>query len=421
MIRKLEVYVDNTLIGQLTENDNIWAFQYATSWLANPQCHPLSPHIALKSDEQIDGSSFRPVQWFFDNLLPEEKARELLAKNLNTPIQDAFQLLKKAGAESAGAITLLPEGEALTPGGVHELRTEEVNKRILNLPQAPLNRTEHKRMSVAGAQHKMLVIFRDGKLYEPSGFFPSSHILKPQHSSPEVYYQTVRNEWFVMKLARSCGLDVPDVDICYLPEPVYLIKRFDRTGEYPNQQRRHVLDGCQLLNLAPLMKYSNSNAESLNRLSELSRMKAQTKINIFRWALFNALIGNGDAHLKNLSFFINQNDVVMTPHYDLLSTAIYEQAHKHIDHELSQPMGDAKYFGQLSESNIMAFAEELHIPAKLAKRELVKLTSNIEKHAIPLMQQVQQEKAHPGMAGEIRMINEIFHNCIKETVNRLNK
>ena len=60
-------------------------------------------------------------------------------------------------------------------------------------------------MCVAGAQHKMLVIYRDGEILEPSGFSPSTHILKPEHSSPDVYYHTFRNELFVMKLAKLCG------------------------------------------------------------------------------------------------------------------------------------------------------------------------------------------------------------------------
>lgn len=419
MNRALDVYADDTFVGKLTDESNIWGFEYAPAWLASENRHPLSPHIPLREGKHIDGATYRPVQWFFDNLLPEEKARDLLAKNVRVPIEDAFGLLKVAGAESAGAITLLPEGEPLTRGEVHSLTYEEVNERIKNLPKAPLNRAERKRMSVAGAQHKMLVIYRDGEILEPSGFFPSTHILKPEHSSPDVYYHTVRNEWFVMKLAKLCGLDVPSVDIRYLPEPVYLIERFDRVGLYPDQHRCHVLDGCQLLNLAPNMKYLNSTAENLNQLAQLSRMKAKTTLDIFRWALFNALVGNGDAHLKNLSFFIKDSDVVMTPHYDLLSTAIYELPHKHMDHELSQPMGKAQFLGELSEANIMEFAEELHVPASLAAVQVRKMTKAIEQNASRLINFVKNEEKHSGKAGEERMVNEIFHNCIKETIANL--
>lgn len=33
------------------------------------------------------------------------------------------------------------------------------------------------------------------------------------------------------------NLDVPKVELLYVPEPVYLVERFDRYGNYPNQER----------------------------------------------------------------------------------------------------------------------------------------------------------------------------------------
>jgi serine/threonine-protein kinase HipA len=71
--------------------------------------------------KQTDGSSTRPIQWYFDNLLPEEKARELLAKDVKEPVEDVFALLTKAGAESAGAITLLPQNTIIPNGDIHTL------------------------------------------------------------------------------------------------------------------------------------------------------------------------------------------------------------------------------------------------------------------------------------------------------------
>lgn len=419
MIRTLDVYVDDTLVGQLTDESNIWVFEYARSWLVNETRYPLSPHIPLREGRQVDEETFRPVQWFFENLLPEEKARTLLAKDVRVPVEDGFELLNVAGAESAGAITLMPKGEKFASGTALALTHEEMNKRINNLSKSPLNRAEPKRMSVAGAQHKMLVIYRNGELLEPSGSVPSTHILKPEHASPDLYYYTVRNEWFVMKLAKQCGLNTPSVDIRYLPEPVYLIERFDRIGQFSHRQRCHVLDGCQLLNLASSMKYAHSTAANLRKLAQYSRMKAQTALDIFRWAVFNALVGNGDAHLKNLSFFIKDADVIMTPHYDLLSTAIYEAPHKHMDHELSYPMGEAQFLGELSEAHIMAFAEELNVPASLAARQLREMAKVILKNASYLVDVVKAVEPHPGKAGEVRMVNEILHNCIKETIKNL--
>lgn len=418
-MRELNVFVDIELAGVLFEENNIWSFQYAPSWLNSTKGHALSPSIPLSENKLVDGSSERPVQWFFDNLLPEETARELLAKDTNQPLYDAFALLEVAGSESAGAITLLPPEQAIEKGEVHPLTAEDVNTRIKKLPHIPLNRAERKRMSLAGAQHKMLVVYKDSQLYEPSGQFPSTHILKPEHSSPEVYYQTVRNEWFVMSLARECGLNVPDIDIQYVPEPVYIIKRFDRSGNYPNQSRLHTLDGCQLLSIPHTYKYKNSNVEALNSLINKTRAQGQTRLSMFKWACFNAIVGNGDAHLKNLSFFIEKEVVTLAPHYDLLSTAIYEDAGKHMDHELSQPMGEAKCLADLTRHDVLAFASDLNVPLKLAEAELDKLLKRITSHATTLIESVKVLPNFVGKPGELRMLNEIFYNCIREVGGKL--
>lgn len=415
MRRILNVFIDKSLVGELSEDNNIWSFVYEPNWLAAPESFPISPSIPLVEDKQTDGSSTRPIQWFFDNLLPEEKARELLAKDIKEPVEDVFALLTKAGAESAGAITLLPPDTPIPEGDIHSLTNEEMNTRIESLPKTSLNRSERKRMSLAGAQHKMLVVLHEGKLYEPSGNMPSTHILKPCHSDPDVYYQTHINEWFVMKLADKCGLNVPLVDIAYFPEPAYMIERFDRKGHHPHQQRLHMVDGCQLLNYPHLTKYRNNNVASLVNIVDKTRTKAKTLLEIFRWACFNAMVGNGDAHLKNLSFFISKNYITMTPHYDLLSTAIYEGIGKHLDHELAQEMGGVKILADLKRDHVLAFGIELGLREKLAASTLDDVIKKIVPSSTSMLMIAEKERDF----GEVRTIREIHYNCIMEMSGRL--
>ena len=45
-----------------------------------------------------------------------------------------------------------------------------------------------KKMSGAGAQHKVAVIYRDGRLFEPEGSAISMYILKPMHGSSTILY-----------------------------------------------------------------------------------------------------------------------------------------------------------------------------------------------------------------------------------------
>jgi serine/threonine-protein kinase HipA len=417
MMRVLNVFISNTLVGELSDDNNIWSFEYAPSWLAAPDSFPISLSIPLGPGKQIDGSSSRPIQWYFDNLLPEEKARELLAKDIKEPVEDVFALLTKAGAESAGAITLLPPDTPIPEGDKFLLTNEEMNKRIKLLPKTSLNRSERKRMSLAGAQHKMLVVIHDGELYEPSGNMPSTHILKPSHSDTATYYQTPINEWFVMKLADKCGLNVPPVDIVYFDEPAYVIERFDRKGVYPHQTRLHMLDGCQLLNFPHLTKYLNNTVKNLVLIVNKTRTKARTLIDIYRWVCFNAIVGNGDAHLKNLSFFISDKGVTMTPHYDLLCTAIYEDIGKHLGHELSQEMVGAKTLADLTRGHVLAFANELGIREKLAISTLDSLLAKIVPSSTSLSATAENERS----LGEVRAVREIHHNCILEMSGKLSK
>lgn len=417
-MRELNVYLDRVYVGKLVEKSSIWGFEYDTDWLA--EGFNIIPGLNLAAGLQLDGATTRPVQWFFDNLLPEEKARTLLEKSAHVEPGDAFALLTAIGHESAGAFTLLQPGVKLKPGEVYPLTPAEMNNRILNLPKLPMNDRERKKMSLAGAQHKMLVIFQDGHLYEPAGQVPSTHILKPEHSELEVYGFTTRNEWFVMSLAKACGLSVPDVHHIYLPAPVYIVKRFDRSGEYPDVHRLHVMDGCQLLGLSFREKYSASTVESLFKLAQSCIAPGPTRLAIFKWVLFNTLVGNGDAHLKNLSFHVTDRGYQLMPHYDLLSTTIYAMPGKHPCEDLSQRMGDAIQYGDLRKEHVLQFGLALGLPEALSSRVLVQMIKDIVPSADMLIMQVEAEPSHSGKAGEMQMLKKIRYLCIQEMIEQLN-
>lgn len=420
-MRELKVYINTDLVGLLSEDNDIWSFQYDQEWLDNSDSYALCSDIPLSSELQVDGSSKRYIQWFFDNLLPEEGARSLLARDLNVNEADSFGILAIVGTESAGAITLLSQGKGIDKevDKITQLSFDDLNVRIANLPDIPLNNVDSKRMSIAGAQHKMLVVINNGKFYEPAGNTPSSHILKPEHSKPDLYWQTVRNEWFVMNLAKSLGFKVPQTFVYYFPAAAYVITRFDRTGDFPEQNRIHALDACQALGLSRTAKYALSNVEQLNQFAEILRVKGAAKIAIFNWAVFNAIVGNTDAHLKNLSCLVGVQGAALSPMYDLVCTAIYEGERGHLNAELSQPMGNAKTLAELTREDIFTFGEGLGLPKKLSSTLLNKMLNEIEPKADQLIHNVEGLTNIPHKAGELRMLREIRYKLIAEMVNKL--
>ncbi len=89
---------------------------------------------------------------------------------------DAFGLLAHFGGESAGALVLARPGAALAPAGLRPLSLGGAERPHPEPARVPLPRQSPKRMSLAGAQHKMVVVYRDGErgdeLYEPEAGAP---------------------------------------------------------------------------------------------------------------------------------------------------------------------------------------------------------------------------------------------------------
>ncbi|MBX9864992.1 MAG: HipA domain-containing protein [Hyphomicrobium sp.] len=421
--RSLHASINGSQVGTLAEENGVWSFEYAGSWLSVAGRYPLSSSLPLQGPRIIDGSTQRPVQWFFDNLLPEEGQRLLLSKSAKIREADAFGLLEHYGAESAGALTLLKPGDPeSTEGTLKKLSDRSLSRRIQDLPNVPLTQKAGKRMSLAGAQHKLAVVIEGGALYEPVGARASTHILKPNHPD-EDYPHSVINEWFSMRLAKAMGLDVPAVEKRYVPEPVYLIERFDRERVDGHWQRLHAIDACQLLNLDRSYKYIQGSIETLAKLAVSCRGPAVVRTKLFQWLVFNVLIGNSDAHLKNLSFQVSASGVSLAPHYDLLATGLYEsrlyQQKNWPDRtELAWPILEAQRFSELSFDGLREAGHALGLQKPAAERQIRQQRDKIADAALALYEKTLEEDPVPAQA-EQRCVRGIVHSVIKPMVKQL--
>ena len=431
--RSLRAWINESEVGTLSDQAGIWCFQYAPAWLQNPGAFALSPKLPLQPDLLIDGSTTRPVQWYFDNLLPEEGQRTLLAADADIDAADAFGLLGWYGAESAGSITLLaPDVPPHPDGALRALTDPALQARIDRMPRVPLTQGAIKRMSLAGAQHKLAVVLQQGSLYEPAGATPSTHILKPDHPDAD-YSHSVINEWFVMRLAKRLGLDVPEVHRRYVPSPVYVIDRFDRVQDAQGWQRRHVIDACQLLGLDRRFKYSQGSMETLAALANACRSPAVARARLFDWLVFNVLVGNSDAHLKNLSFLVSHEGIQLAPHYDLLSTATYDTpafdkrgwpTHT----TLAWPIADVQRFADINRALLLQAGATLNLAKATAERRLENLRSRVVQEAEVLYAEVETENQRLSnerpalsatLAAEMRCLRAILHTIIKGMVKQI--
>lgn len=432
MQRSLLAWIDHRMIGILRDRDGIWSFRYAPVWLEAPGNFALCPDLPLQAEELLDGSTRRPVQWYFDNLLPEEGQRVLLANAARVDGADAFGLLGHYGAESAGSLTLLPSGAEQAEGGLRPLSDADLSARIAAMPGVPLVEGALKRMSLAGAQHKLAVVLQDGQLFEPAGRTPSTHILKPDHPHPS-YAHSVVNEWFVMTLARRLGLAVPQVERRYVPQPVYLIERFDRQPGAEGWRRLHSIDACQLLGLSAAYKYLEGSVARLDQLAAACRSTAVARTALFQWLVFNVLVGNTDAHLKNLSFLVSRSGIQLAPFYDLICTTVYDtpafgQSRWPDATSMAWPIEGRARIAEIDRQCLLEAGGAMRIKPSTVVRLLDSLKNRIAGEAQALYTQVERENAElialrpelaATLAGELRCLRTILHVVIAEQVARL--
>lgn len=414
MITKLIVLIDNVIVGHLwLDEKKKFCFQYEKSW-ANISKIPLSLSIPIRDEPYLDDEPHA----FFANLLPEQKIREVVARNLGISFQNDFGLLEKIGGDCAGAVSLYPEGVRLSKKEVKYtlLTTPELTTIINQLPQRPLLAGEVGfRLSLAGAQKKLPIYFFQEEFYLTHGSAPSNYIIKPPI---DVLDGTVENEAFCMALAGEIGLSVPPSFIYELDGlRIFVIKRYDRTSSNDEIRRLHQEDFCQALSIFPEFKYENEGGPSFVQCVDLIRKKSyragRDVLSIIDWLIFNFLVGNSDAHGKNISFLLLPEGVVLAPFYDLISTRIY--SHFGLAEGLAMGIGGESSPAAIQRKHWEALAVELNIKPKFLLSRVLIIANKIQNVRLKLF----KEGFDPYKCDSLYRLNEFISNSCDKTIRRL--
>jgi serine/threonine-protein kinase HipA len=370
----LDVYLSDQKVGRLwLDERRRFIFQYDTSWIGRQNAVPLSWSLPLRAEPYTDDLS-RP---FFSNLLPEQEIKRIIAQRLRISENNDFAMLNEIGGECAGAVSVLSCGE--TPSvkpGYRELDESELHKIIIDLPRRPLMAgVEGMRLSLAGAQNKLPIYMERDRVFIASGNAPSSHILKPPIGDLE---DTVGNEAFCMRLAQKIGLPTPPVMIHQGLDRLFIIARYDRiraSGGYP--VRLHQEDFCQALGFLPEQKYESEGGPGLSHcfalLQEESIRPAADRMALLRWTIFNCLIGNADAHAKNLAMLFTDQGPRLAPFYDLLCTQVYPD----LTEKQAMRIGGENRPAWIQRKHWERFAEAVAIKPRLVLRTLQEMSISI--------------------------------------------
>jgi serine/threonine-protein kinase HipA len=326
----LAVWCFDRLAGELRQTTSGMEFAYTAMWVADGM-PPLSQSLPL--DGRFDSAA---AAAFFGGLLPEGEPRRQLARLVGVSDSNDYSMLAMIAGDTAGAITLLPEGEPPRPAGgdVEWLDESDLAEVLTGLPARPMHvdADGDYRLSLAGAQDKLPVVVDDsGRIGLTRGQTPSTHIIK---TPIERLDHTIVNEAFCPMVGRELGADVVDASPQRAAEREFLlVKRYDRRESHDGIVRLHQEDFCQALGVPTAHKYQAEGGPSLADCFALVRrataVPAREVIKLLDDVALNFLVGNHDAHGKNFSLLYppEPGRAVLAPAYDVLSTFAYRKTH----------------------------------------------------------------------------------------------
>lgn len=377
----LVVILGDRRVGILSRQNGQLAFVYDRQWRDDPRSHPLSLSLPLREAPFADVDT----RTWFGNLLPEGDLLNAVARRLGRSTGDVFGLLTDLGGECAGAISLLPQGKASPETGRYQpFPEDELFSLVSADPPLPLLAGETGvRLSLAGAQNKVPVYVEVNSIFKATGPLATSHILKPPIRAAISLPDTVENEAFCMQLAGKLGLIVPKAEVRTVRDQnYYLVERFDRRQEHGRIERLHQEDFCQALGVEANLKYEDSGGPALSAIWRLLRSHSSAPAvdgrQLLRWIAFNFLIGNADAHGKNLALLYDETGSVrLAPFYDLLCTSVYPE----LDQRMAMRLGGERRPDRLRRKHWERLAEDLAIAPRAVFGELENLTQTIEQTA----------------------------------------
>lgn len=244
------------------------------------------------------------------------------------------------------------------------------------------------RLSLSGAQAKYSMVLDESPDADGLYFLRfakpeqrGQYILKPAPTSMAIIDRAdcPANEHLTMQLASQVyGISTAANRLCFFRDgtPAYLTRRFDLMSDGSKKAMEDFasLGGYTRANGGSDFKYCNSSYEECADIMRRCVKAAPVEIlKFFRIILFNFLVSNSDAHLKNFSL-IEQgpNDFILSPAYDLLNTFLHlaEPTIFALDKGLfreGMPKGDTHRVGR---ADFEEFGRRIGLSDRLVKREI---------------------------------------------------
>lgn len=387
MTKELVVLLSDRAIGRVNQDDRgKLSFSYHPEWRDTPGAYPLSLSMPLAAlDHPHD-----KIEAFIWGLLPDnEYVLDRWAKKFQVSSRSPFALIANVGEDCAGAVQFVrPDRLEAVLGAqapdIAWLTEADVADRLRQLRSdnsAWRRPGDSGQFSLAGAQPKTALLFRDGRWGVPSGRIPTTHILKPPSAEFDGHAE---NEHLCLALARAVGLPAATSTVTRFEDEIaFVVERYDRLITPEGIQRIHQEDMCQAAGVPPMRKYENDGGPGVIQILDILRGSSSAPEEDSRTFLdaiaFNWLIGGTDAHAKNYSLLIaGGGRVRLAPLYDVASILPYEFDAMRI--RLAMKVGDKYRIRDISARSWEKLSEALNLDPAQTMTQVGEIARRIGDH-----------------------------------------
>jgi serine/threonine-protein kinase HipA len=329
----LQVSMHGDVIADLREKPRSRRIELTYTDLACARWPARTPVVSCSLPVMASGQDATP---FLNGLLPEGQTRATLAAQRDLVASDTWGLLAAYGRDIAGALVISdPEDDRAgrPPRAVGYASEDELASSISALPDHPLGAYDDSELSLAGMQEKLLLVASDSPTGwgRPVAGLPSTHILKPD---PLAHPGVVVREAEALQIAARAGLTTIDPQVQEIGgRSCLIVSRYDRTVDGADVRRIHQEDLLQAVGLDPAdrhgrVKYQEHGGPGYRDVAAILLERATSpdaQLDALVGAMvFTVLIGNADAHAKNLSLLLDPPTTVrLAPLYDTVPTVLF--------------------------------------------------------------------------------------------------
>ena len=300
-------------------------FQYGVRYLRRPDRVSVDPTALPLPEPDAAPWTYRTAEGFelFNGIrdaAPDGWGRHLMHKAAGAENLEEFDYLVASGDHRVGALAfgpdpvggpkrLAPWSDAHAPGEHLDFAAlVEAVERVQSVDRldANLRRFLEAGSSLGGARPKAATQHRGAPWIA-------------KFSAKDDTFPVCRTELAVMRLAKECGLNVPDTESATtLGRDIYLIRRFDRIVAGNRLARLPFASALTMLEAQEIAAHRYAYRDLAEVLRRHGSAPRDDLHELYRRMAFNILVGNDDDHLRNHAFLFDGKGWRLSPLYDVV-------------------------------------------------------------------------------------------------------